>query len=66
MIEMVPTTNVLTMVTDRKLLASFTSNVFSVALMVIGAIITLKFNTMSPRDVDKYVQDCIIKKLWFS
>ena len=46
---------VLNVLKDKRALASFTSNVVSMLLILAGTVITFKFNVMGPRQVDTYV-----------
>ena len=46
---------VFNVLTDKHMLASFTSNVFSMALLIIGSIITFTFNKIQPQDLNRYL-----------
>jgi hypothetical protein len=44
---------VFNVLTDKHMLASFTSNVFSMGLLIIGSIITFTFNKIQPHDLNR-------------
>ena len=49
---------VFNVLTDSHMLASFTSNAFSMALLIVGSLINLAFNRVEPQHLNEYVYSC--------
>jgi hypothetical protein len=43
-----------TVLTDKTVLASFTSNVISMLVLTSGSLMTFTLNSIGPKDIDKY------------